>query len=289
VEHDDLEGIRMEQRGQDGNQQPPQDQPGQPAWQDPNQSGQVWDQPQFADQTPYGGQQPQWALQPGPGPQFGGQPPQQVPYVGFQQQPPPKKSSGLRAAGLGCLGVLMIATVVVVAVAVAGTKSGTGVNTTAVGSGSTSAAKATSAAATANKPAGLGATIDVTDSSGDELAVTLVKVDAEATATDGFSSPRSGNQYYAAQFEIKDVGSSAWNDAPSNCTVVKDVKNQTFQSTIVEAISSGPLMSTTANIAAGDSTLGWIVFEVPKGDAVTKIQFTPDSGMADSTAQWSLS
>ena len=279
----------MEQRGQDGDQQPPQDQPGQPAWQDANQSGQVWDQPQFADQTPYGGQQPQWARQPGQGPQFGGQPPQQVPYAGFQYPQPPKKNSGLKVAGLGCLGVMVIAAVVVVAVAVAGTKSGIGVNTTAVGTGSTTVAKATSAAATANKQAGLGATIDVTDATGDVLAVTLVKVDAKVTATDGFSSPRSGNQYYAAQFEIKDVGSSTWSDAPSNCTVVKDAKDQTFQSTIVESISSGPLMAITANIAAGDSTLGWIVFEVPKGDAVTKIQFTPDSGMADSTAQWSLS
>jgi hypothetical protein len=211
------------------------------------------------------------------------------PVQGFQQPQPQKKNAGGKVVGFGCLGVLAIAAIVVVAVAVAGAKSGTSVNTTAAGSGSSSTIAATTTAAAPNKPAGLGSTIDVTDTSGDNLAVTLVKVDAKATATDGFSSPDSGDQYYAAQFEIKDVGSGAWSDAPSNCTVIKDGKGQTFQSTIVESISSGPLMATTANIAAGDSTLGWIVFEVPKGDAVTTVQFTPDSGMADSTVQWSLS
>jgi hypothetical protein len=287
----------MQQRGQDDEQQQPQDQPpGQPAWQDPQQhSGQGWQQPQFTDQGQYGGQQqPQWAQPPGQGPQFGGLPPQQAPYAGFQQPQPPKKNTGLKVAGFGCLGVVVIGAIAIVAVALAGAKTGNSVNTTAAGAASsassdvTTGAKSASAAAP-NQPAGLGATIDVTDFSGDKLAVTLVKVDPKVTSTDGFSSPNSGDQYYAAQFEIKDVGSTAWSDAPSNCTVIKDGKSQTFQSTIVASISSGPLMATTVNIAAGDSTLGWIVFEVPSGDAVTTVQFTPDSGMATSTAQWKLS
>jgi hypothetical protein len=140
-----------------------------------------------------------------------------------------------------------------------------------------------------SKPAGIGDTINVTDDSGDKLAVTLVKVDLHAKSTDGFSTPPSGDVYYAAQVRIKNIGSSAWSDSPSNCMVVKDAKGQTFQPDIVSSISSGPMMADPANLAAGDSSLGWIVFDVAKGDTVTQVQFTPLSGMGDDTAQWSAS
>lgn len=163
------------------------------------------------------------------------------------------------------------------------------VNTTAANTAGSSGAKAAaSSAAPAAKKAGLGDTITVTDPSGVGLAVTLVKVDASASSTDEFSTPSSGNEYYAAQFQIKNTASAAWSDSPSNCVVVKDGKGQTFQSTIVTSISSGPLMTDSANIASGDTTLGWIVFEVPKGDKITTVQFTPLSGMGSDTAQWSL-
>lgn len=164
------------------------------------------------------------------------------------------------------------------------TSLGSSVTTTPdTGAATKAAAPGTKAPA---RPAGLGATITVTDESGVDLAVTLEKTDAAAKATDGFSTPDHGDQYYAAQFEIKDVGSAAWSDSPSNCVVVKDGKGQTFQSTIVQSVSSGPLMAGTANIAPGDSALGWIVFEVPEGDRVTAVQFTPLSGMGSDTAQW---
>jgi len=48
-------------------------------------------------------------------------------------------------------------------------------------------------------------------------------------------------------------------------------------------------MNDTVNPAAGDTSLGWLVFEVPTGDQVAQVQFTPDSGMGDDTAQWSVS
>jgi Domain of unknown function (DUF4352) len=165
------------------------------------------------------------------------------------------------------------------------------VNTTAA---KTPAAKSTAKAGgksggSSSKPAGIGDAVNVTDDSGDKLAVTLVKVDPHAQSTDGFSTPPSGDVYYAAQVRIKNVGSSAWSDSPSNCMVVKDAKGQTFQTDVVMSISSGPLMADTANLATGDSALGWIVFDVAKGDTVTQVQFTPMSGMGDDTAQWSLS
>lgn len=170
--------------------------------------------------------------------------------------------------------------------ALAGCRTTTATVTTTAANTTAGTVKASAAAAA--KPAGLGATIDVTDSSGTKLAVTLVKVDAKAQSTDGFSTPSSGDQYFAAQFRIQDVSGAAWSDAVDNCVKVGDKAGQQFQSDIVSSISSGPLFADTVDLAVGGSSLGWVVFDVPSGDAVTLVQFTPDSGMADSTAQWTL-
>lgn len=256
-------------------QQPEYDQP-QPY--EPTRSRSGGQGQQYPPQDSYTGQ-----------PYATGQPYQQQPYYGQSYQPqaaPPKKKRGAQIAGLGCAGVFALIVIIIVAAAV-GSKNNTTVNTTAANNPA-AASKSAADDGTGSKAAGLGDTIDVTDVAGDKLAVTLKKIDASPHATSGFESPDSGTQYYAAQFEIKDVGGKAWSDSPSNCVVVKDAKGQTFQSTIVSAISSGPMMADTANLAAGDSTLGWIVFEVPKGDKVTTVQFTPLSGMDDDTAQWSL-
>ncbi|MBR7835021.1 hypothetical protein KDL01_17230 [Actinospica durhamensis] len=48
-------------------------------------------------------------------------------------------------------------------------------------------------------------------------------------------------------------------------------------------------MGDTVNLAHGDSSLGWVVFDVPVRDSITRIQFTVDSGMGSDTGQWSLS
>jgi Domain of unknown function (DUF4352) len=218
-------------------------------------------------------------------PQYG----QQAPYLGqqlYRRPPPPKKKAGRRILGFGCLGIVAIFVLVVIGVAVSGSKANSTVNTTAAGTHAARAAAGASSAA--SKPAGVGDAIDLSDSSGDKIAVTMVKTDANAAATDGFSTPPAGDKYYGVQVQIKDVGSIAWSDSPSNCMVVKDGKGQQFQTDIVQSISSGSLMSATVNLAAGDSALGWIVFDVLTGNTMTAVQFTPDSGTSSDTGQWSI-
>jgi hypothetical protein len=186
--------------------------------------------------------------------------------------------------------VLAIAAVAASGLLLAGCKTTSTVSTTAANTGGAkaSAAAAPATTAAASKPAGLGDAIDLTDASGDKIAVTVVKIDSKAEATDGFSTPPAGDAYYAAQIQIKNVGSSAYSDSPSNCLVVKDGKGQAFQPDLVQSASSGPLMATTVNLAAGDTALGWVVFDVATGDTVTNVEFTVDSGMGSDSGEWSI-
>jgi Domain of unknown function (DUF4352) len=139
----------------------------------------------------------------------------------------------------------------------------------------------------AAKKAGLGDTIDITGMNGERLALTLVKVVPDAKGSDEFNTPDSGKVFFAAQIRITNIAKSAvYSDSPDNCMVVADGQGQQFQ-TDLSTISAGPGFD-TVNLAPGSKALGYEVFQVPKGDKVTEIQYTIDSGMGSGTAQWSL-
>ncbi|HZP55029.1 DUF4352 domain-containing protein [Actinocrinis sp.] len=170
-------------------------------------------------------------------------------------------------------------------VVLAGCKSTTNtVSTTPAGSGAAAAVSAKPSGAV--KPAGLGDAITVTGFNHEKLAVTLVKVFPDAKGADEFTSPDAGKVFYAVQLRIANAGGVAYSDSPDNGTVLKDAAGQQFQ-TDLASVTAGQSFG-SVNIAPGDSVLGVVVFQVPNGDKPVRLQFTPDSGMADSTAQWNL-
>lgn len=165
----------------------------------------------------------------------------------------------------------------------AGCKSTTSTVSTTVVSGSAAASAAASAPV---KAAGLGDTITVSGFNGEKLTVTLVKVFPDAKGADEFTTPAAGKVFYAAQLRIVNAGAKAYSDSPDNSVVLKDASGQQFQSDLA-SVTAGQSFG-SVNLAAGDSVLGVVVFQVPSGDKPVKLQFTPDSGMADHTAQWNL-
>lgn len=167
--------------------------------------------------------------------------------------------------------------------ALAACKSTTSTVSTTVVSGSATASAAASAPV---KAAGLGDTITVSGFNAEKLTVTLVKVFPDAKGADEFTTPAAGKVFYAAQLRIVNAGAKAYSDSPDNSVVLKDASGQQFQSDLA-SVTAGQSFG-SVNIAAGDSVLGVVVFQVPSGDKPVKLQFTPDSGMADHTAQWNL-
>lgn len=159
------------------------------------------------------------------------------------------------------------------------------VNTTAANT-TKAAAGATPSKAAALKPAAVGDSVGVAGFQGSKLTVQLVKLFPNAQGADQFTNPDSGKQFYAAQLRITNTASSAWSDSPDNCVKLKDAAGQQFQSDLSDVTAGQSFGS--VNLAPGDSVLGVVVFQVPTGDKPVKLQFTPNSGMADSTAQWNL-
>jgi hypothetical protein len=178
-----------------------------------------------------------------------------------------------RRTGALALGVL--------AVALAGCAAHT-VQTTGSG-GSTSKAGLASSA-----KAGVETAITLSgNSSGEKMSVTVVKVIGDATGDD-YTSPQAVNRLYAVQFRLRDTGSAAYSDSPSNGAEIVDSTGQSYESAPGDTVSGCVPFPATVNIAPGAAGLGCIVFEVPVKAKITGVQFTLDSGMGPQTGQWKV-
>jgi hypothetical protein len=231
----------------------------------PPQQQEPWPQQQ------YGPQGQQWGQQPYPA--------QQPPWQGQQpQQGPPRRKRHLGRKIFGAVGGIIIGVIVIISIAV--NSGGHTVATTGTAAGTTGGA--------APKTAGIGSAITLAgDGSGEQMSVTVTKVIASAAENDGLGLAPAGDRLYAVQFRLRDTGSAAYSDAPSNGAAVVDSAGQSYQSG-EETVTGCQSFGGTENIAPGSSGLGCVVFEVPEAARIVSVQFTLDSGMGPQTGQWNV-
>ncbi|MFD8756914.1 DUF4352 domain-containing protein [Kitasatospora sp. NPDC059577] len=140
----------------------------------------------------------------------------------------------------------------------------------------------------AKAPAKVGDTIALKGNDpADTADVTLVKVVDNPDGADEYTHPADGKRFVAVQFRIKASGKKAYSDAPGNSAKVVDAQGQAFGTTIADT-KAGPSFQVPANIAPGETALGFVTFEVPKDAKLDKAQFGLDSGFAPQTGQWKL-
>ena len=243
------------------------------------------------DQPPSGQPRPQQGQPYSPYP-----PQQQYPPPGYAPQPqyppgypPPghhqRKSWPRRhkilTAILGLFGFFVV-------VGVISAVAGSGDHTVTTGQAGSTSSGTPAASKAASSTARVGSVITLTgNTSGEKMAVTVTRIISHAQPASDLDAPQSGKRLYAVQFRLDDTGSAAYSDSPSNGAVVADSSGQSYQSSFDNAAGCESFPG-TENIAAGETGLGCIVFEVPVTAKITKVQFTLDSGMGPQTGQWEV-
>lgn len=134
----------------------------------------------------------------------------------------------------------------------------------------------------------VGQTITVTGQDGEKLAITLKRWSTTIKSTNEYDAPEPGKVWTGGQFEIRNTGTVLYDDTPDNCVQAADSAGEHFTSAYVGDITAGPTMATGLKLPPGDVALGWMAFEVPKGTTIAKIQYTPNSGFGEHTAQWAI-
>jgi hypothetical protein len=119
------------------------------------------------------------------------------------------------------------------------------------------------------------------------VAVTLTKVVDPAAPADEFSTPQGGDRLVGTQLRITNAGSIPYNDAIQNDVQLIDAKGQSYEPELADNITDGQSLN-EVRINPGESRLGFVIFSVPAGTQLAAVQFVPDSGTAEDTAQWTV-
>lgn len=151
----------------------------------------------------------------------------------------------------------------------------------------TAADEKAGATRTADRTAGVGDTLALKGTGGEQLDVTLKKWLPTAKGADEINVPPDGKRWAAAQFELVNTGSKVYADSPGNGAKAADSDGQRFDAWFGE-IAAGPAMASDLSLPKGEKALGWIVFQVPKGSKIVSLQFAMNSGFSDHTGQWSV-
>lgn len=150
--------------------------------------------------------------------------------------------------------------------------------------GGRSARRAASVSEAAGQGA-IGSTLDVEDSSGDTLAVTMTQIIDPATGANEFYTPNSGDRFVAVDMGLQNPSSATITDDANLDATVIGTDSQAYTADFDSVAECTNFSSGQFTLLPGNSENGCVVFQLPVGIAVKAVQFTLGLNTAD-TVQW---
>lgn len=132
-------------------------------------------------------------------------------------------------------------------------------------------------------PLGSATTLEGSES---QVSVTVSQVVDPAPPSE-FNEPQPGNRLVAVQLTLLNDGQTPYDDSPSSSVMLIDEQGQQYLAGFFD-IASGPGFDGNVTIVPGDTRVGFVVFEVPEGITVVKMQMALDFGFADQIGEFAL-
>jgi hypothetical protein len=134
----------------------------------------------------------------------------------------------------------------------------------------------------------VGATINLSGSSGASADVTLTQIIDPAQGGDQYTTPDDGKRFVGAVMTIKNVGTSAFTgDAASNSTIMGS-DGQIYTPDFNSLAGCTDFDNGQYQLGAGESATGCVAFQIPNGVTVVKFKFNPDAGYASDFGEWAV-
>jgi hypothetical protein len=228
---------------------------------------------------------------------MGEQPPQDpyqgqpVYYGGYTPpgwQPPRRRRKHAVRGGLIGLGILVVIAIVGIVVGRTSSESPqVQVSVPTISVPTISVAPIGAGSKLAEVPVGSAVTLTGINSA-EKLAVTAVTVFSHPRPASDLDAVDQGDRLYAVQFRLHNTGGTAYSDAPELGATALDAGGRSYKASF-DNVAGCTSFPAGVNIAAGQSSLGCIVLEVPANARITLVQFTLDAGLGPQTGQWKVS
>ena len=131
-------------------------------------------------------------------------------------------------------------------------------------------------------------TLAFRDDNGVKYSVTLVNVIDPARGADQFTTPQSGYRFVATLFRITDTGNGATSDDANSDATVIGSNDQTYSADFNDVAECTNFNSGSYQLDPGQSATGCVVFQVPNGVGVKRVDWSPSGGFGASFGEWNI-
>jgi len=152
------------------------------------------------------------------------------------------------------------------------------------GAGRRSSARTASVSEAAGEGA-VGATLDVGDSTGDTLAVTMTQIVDPATGANEFYTPNAGDRFIAVDLALENPSAATITDDANLDATVIGTDSQAYTADFDSVAECTNFSYGQFTLLPGNSENGCVVFQLPVGVNVKAVQFTLGLNAAD-IVQW---
>lgn len=136
---------------------------------------------------------------------------------------------------------------------------------------------------------GIGTTIGLKDTNGNKFNVSLLNVIDPAQGADQYTTPDAGKRFVGVEFRVTDISSASINDDANSDTAVIGSDNQTYSPDFDSIAGCTNFNDGSYTLTKNESVTGCVVFQVPTGVNVSKVQYGSALGFGLSdVAQWSI-
>jgi Domain of unknown function (DUF4352) len=138
----------------------------------------------------------------------------------------------------------------------------------------------------------IGDTLTLTDpgflNGNEDIAVTVVKVVLSPSSSEFGFGPGPGDQWVAVQVHLKNLAPVPYIDSPNDSLTAIDAARQTIPADYDAPTTVGPQFSDQLHLTSGGTADGVITFDVPNGDKITTLVFTPGDGDGAHIGKWTV-
>lgn len=152
-----------------------------------------------------------------------------------------------------------------------------------------SSAPTTTTTAPAPSDLALGTAATITSGGAPAYDVTAIQFVDPAQPADSYYTPQSaGDIFVAVDYTFRSDGASVNEDIYSD-TEVYDAGGQGFSGAFEDPANGAGFPTGVVSLAPGGTASGWVMYEVPAGQPVVSVKYTPSSGYAtQATVSWSV-
>jgi hypothetical protein len=141
---------------------------------------------------------------------------------------------------------------------------------------------------TANPMGAVGSTLQLSDSSGTKLEVTVMHVIDPASGADRYSTPAHDKHFIGVQLRVQNSAAATYENNANNETRITLSNGAAVVADYNAIAGCSNFDNGQVSLTAGSATTGCVTFQVPNGKRIDTIQYG-NAVFPGTTAQWRAS